>query len=85
MSDMAGNVIIMRQVAEIPHSHSLAEALASLAIAAARLSTEKRKEYSIAAAEAGSARADHSGDVVRDRVGGRPDAAAVGQDFNKVR
>ena len=81
---MAGNVIIMQTAAEIPHSRSLAEALATLAITAAKLSMEKSNEYSDAAAEAGSARADHSGDVVRDRVGGRPDAAAVDQDF-KVR
>lgn len=81
---MAGNVIIMQTAAEIPHSRSLAEALATLAITAAKLSMEKSNEYSDAAAEAGSARADHSGDVVRDRVSGRPDAAAVDQDF-KVR
>lgn len=74
----------MQTAAEIPHSRSLAEALATLAITAAKLSMEKSNEYSDAAAEAGSARADHSGDVVRDRVGGRPDAAAVDQDF-KVR
>lgn len=59
--------------------------IADVAISRAKQEFEKSNEYSNAAAEAGSARADHSGDVVRDRVGGRPDAAAVGQDFNKVR
>lgn len=82
---MAGNVIIMQNAVEIPHSRSLAEALATLAITAAKLSMEKSNEYSNAAGETKSTRADHSGDVVRDGVGGRPDAAAVGQNINEVR
>ena len=82
---MAGNVIIIQSAAEIPHSRSLAEALASLAIAAAKLGVN-HEPVSLPAAPAASLpnRQTLPRNGFRRRGGRRHDVADVDKNFNQV-
>lgn len=84
---MAGNVIIIQSAAEIPHSRSLAEALANLAIAAAKLGAQQHDEslsFPAAPATQKPERISHSGNGVSARNVHRLHAADVDQNCNKL-
>ena len=62
---MAGKIIIMRKINAVPHSEGLADALANLAIAAAKLRMQEENEHSFLKKQEGLPHAEPTGKLAQ--------------------